>query len=552
MVIKKNIPLGRTSFKSLRDADSVYIDKTEVLFRLINDKTYNFLARPRRFGKSLLLSTLKEIFLGNQQLFTDLWIGKKSNYSWPVHPVIHIDMNDVDKSDAIRLEGSLCRLMDRLAFEHGVEIRFAESSSEKFLGLVHALAPRGKVVVLIDEYDQPITTRFPDMVAAAASREVLREFYGKIKSMDEYLRFLFITGVSKFTKTSLFSGLNNLKDLSFEPSVAALFGYTKEEIEYYLSAHVEDFACAKDMTVMQVYEQMREWYNGYRFSGSETTVYNPWSIFLYLHFQKTLAYISCAQPPPKGFGEQPSPLENSSFAGLPAEAQEGEGWFESGTPTFLIQLLKHEKHYSFSDLENMSASRGLLDTFDVDTIPLMALFYQTGYVTIKSFAESTNRYELTYPNKEVELSLASYLLGAFLNTAVADVGNCAEGLRQALFAVNVERFAYYLQVLFAGIPYVMHVKKEAYYHSLLHVVCALLGSDVISEVMTSVGRIDMVISLPETIFIIELKLDKSAVEALEQIKERRYAEKYRASEKKILLVGFNFEYATKEVSFALE
>jgi hypothetical protein len=551
MAVKKSLPLGRSSFKALREDNCLYIDKTEMLFQVMNNKRYNFFARPRRFGKSLLLSTLKEIFLGRKELFTDLWIGQHSGYAWPVHPVIYIDMNMIDKNSPEALEASLRRMMDRIAFEYGVENYFAESSGEKLAGLVRGLFPRGKVVILIDEYDQPITSRFPDMELAAANREVLREFYSRIKSLDEYIEFLFITGVSKFTKTSLFSGLNNLKDISFDKNVSTILGCTKEEIDLYLSEYVEEFAQVKSMTSQQVYDEMREWYNGYRFSNGPGTVYNPWSIFNYLKYQQCARYFD-AQPPPEGYGGQPSLLQQNSFAGLPAEAQESEGWFASGTPTFLVQLLKDGGKYSFSDLEQMSADEGLLDTFDIDTIPLVPLLYQTGYITIKSYSEDTNRYELTYPNKEVELSLASHLLGAFLDSTSAGVQNNAEGLRQALFSGNMERFAYYLQMLFSGIPYLMHNKKESYYHSLLHVVCALLGSDVSSEIMTSVGRIDMVVSLSKMMYVIELKLDKTADEALAQIKEKRYAEKYGVSGKSMTLVGLNFEYKTKTVTVQSE
>ena len=513
----RKLPLGISSFKAIQEDGYLYVDKTETIFTLMNKTSYNFLSRPRRFGKSLLLSTFKEIFLGNKELFNKLWIGMHSNYNWPVHPVIYIDMNEIDKESAEALEDSLRRLMDRFAFEQNIELKFTKSSGEKLAALVRGLAPRGKVVILIDEYDQPITRMFPDMEAAAKSKAVLKDFYGTIKSLTEYVQFLFITGVSKFSKTSLFSDLNNLNDLSLEPRAATIVGYTKQEIEDTLHGYVKAFSEKKAIGVNQIYDEMREWYNGYRFSSDEATVYNPWSIFKYLELQRRSNY-----------------------------------WFLSGTPTFLIEVLKQENSYSFSDLEKMSASEELLNTFDINTIPLVALLYQTGYLTIKSYTEATNSYELTYPNKEVEISLASHLLGAFLTTRVADVEQNATGLRNALFDLNIERFTYYLQSLFAGIPYSMHKQQESYYHSLLHVVFTLLGRDVSSEVMTSRGRIDMVVELPETIFILELKLDKKPQEALDQIKEMHYAEKYISKNKPIMLVGMNFKYATKTITAVSE
>jgi len=510
---KKPLPLGISSFRTVRKDNFLYIDKTEILLKLVRGTRYNFFARPRRFGKSLTLSTLASIFAGEKELFDGLFIARDTTYQWPVHPVVYIDMNDVDKSSPIELENSLRRLMDRLAFEHQVTLMFAESSGEKFASLVRALSPRGPVVILIDEYDQPITSRLPDKHTAEGNRTILRDFYGKIKSLSDHIQFLFITGVSKFTKTSLFSGLNNLNDLSFDPLTASLVGYTKEEITQNLSAYVNDFADTASISSAAIYNEMREWYNGYRFSRDEVTVYNPWSIFNYL---------------------------NSKFR--------ANYWWESGTPTFLIQILKNESTYSFTDLESMQADKNLLDTFDVDSIPLVALLYQTGYITIKSYSAETGRYDLGYPNKEVELSLANHLLGAFLGTKVADIQSNSENLRRSLFAQDIERFAYYLQILFASIPYSMHKQQESYYHSLLHVVFALLGQDVSSEVLTSRGRLDIVIELPATIFILELKLDKTAEAALAQIKSMRYAEKYRAKNKKLIIVGMNFEYATKTVT----
>ena len=543
----KQLPRGMSSLKAIKEAGFLYVDKTQIIHQVINGGHYNFFARPRRFGKSLLISTLKEIFSGNKELFSDLWIGQKSDYIWQEHPIIHIDFSNISQTSPEVLEKSLCNLMERLAAEAEVELKFADTSGEKFSALVRALSFRGKVVILIDEYDAALTSNFNNKEIAEKNRTVLREFYGVIKGLDEYIRFVFITGVSKFTKTSLFSGLNNLNDLSFDPFVAALVGYTNTDIEHYLLPYVDALAVKKSIPRQEVFDTMRDWYNGYHFSADISVgVYNPFSIFEYLAKQELGVYFNIAQPSLNSYGGQPSYLGKNAFAGLPAEAQKSEGWFESATPTFLIELLK-KGSYTFEDLNNITASRTELNQFDLETISLVSLMYQTGYLTIESYSENTHRYYLRYPNKEVTMSLADHLLGVFLHKSVPLVNRYIENMRQALYRADVDAFCAQIQALLTGVPYSLHIKSESYYHAMLQVLCTTLGFDVHSELVTSIGRADLVIEMAHLIVVFEFKFNKKASDALAQIHYKRYVDKYKTSGKKIILAGVNFKNNDHEI-----
>jgi len=508
----KQLPRGMSSLKAIKEAGFLYVDKTQIIHQVISGGHYNFFARPRRFGKSLLISTLKEIFSGNKELFSDLWIGQKSDYIWQEHPIIHIDFSNISQTSPEVLEKSLCNLMERLAAEAEVELKFADTSGEKFSALVRALSFRGKVVILIDEYNAALTSNFNNREIAEKNRTVLREFYGVIKGLDEYIRFVFITGVSKFTKTSLFSGLNNLNDLSFDPFVAALVGYTNSDIEHYLLPYVDALAVKKSISRQEVFDTMRDWYNGYHFSADISVgVYNPFSIFEYLAKQECSNY-----------------------------------WFESATPTFLIELLK-KGSYTFEDLNNITASRTELNQFDLETVSLVSLMYQTGYLTIESYSENTHRYYLRYPNKEVTMSLADHLLGVFLHKSVPLVNRYIENMRQALYRADVDAFCAQIQALLTGVPYSLHIKSESYYHAMLQVLCTTLGFDVHSELVTSIGRADLVIEMAHLIVVFEFKFNKKASDALAQIHYKRYVDKYKTSGKKIILAGVNFKNNDHEI-----
>lgn len=372
----KKLPIDISTFSKMINENFIYIDKTQAIYDLFaGGRRYFLLTRPRRFGKSLLISTLKELFLGNKELFKDLWIGKQKNFEWQSHPVIHLDFSDADNQTADELKISLGWMLDDIASQYGIKLPKAYTPRAKFKWLVKELYKKNSVVVLVDEYDKPILDHLHDKRKANAQRAVLKNFYDGFKGLDAYLRAVFITGVSKFSKTSIFSGLNNLDELSYESEGAQLVGYTESEIITHFKEHIADIAKAEKTTPQELLDKIRHWYNGYQFSRDPIKIYNPFSIVHFFHRKR---------------------FEN--------------WWFESGTPSFLIELLK-KNPYELKDVESKGFSIASLGTFRIDNIPSITLFFQTGYLTIKEYDEHFNVFKLTYPNEEIRQSLALLELG---------------------------------------------------------------------------------------------------------------------------------------------
>lgn len=347
----------------------LYIDKTRRIFELVKDDRYFFLSRPRRFGKSLLISTLEEFFLGNRDLFKGLWL-EKADYGWPKHPVISLNFSDLDIDSATELKQSLALALDELAEDFGIDLSKYPTPGSKLKRLVKNLSEKNSVVILVDEYDYPLLNNLSNLKVAEANRKVLRNFFSVVKSLDRYLRAIFITGVSKFSKTSIFSGLNNLNDISIDPVAADLLGYTEVELDNYLEPYIAQLAEKEQKTVTVIRQEITQWYNGYRFSEAPIRVYNPFSV-LYL-------------------------LKKNKFTNY---------WFESGTPSYLVDLLA-QQNYTLENIENAELSRKSLGTFDIGNLPLITLLFQTGYLTIHDYNSKDHTYKLDYPNKEVRESLA--------------------------------------------------------------------------------------------------------------------------------------------------
>jgi hypothetical protein len=512
----KKLPIGIQTFEIMAAEGYVYVDKTKHIYDLITRGRYYFLSRPRRFGKSLLISTLKDIFLGNKDLFKDLWIYT-SSYDWSKHPVIHLDFSEVAHATSEQLAADLSWNLDILAKEYGLDTTSAPSAQAKLKMLVRYLAKKHiphRVVILIDEYDYPILNHLHNTEVAKAHQALLRSFYAAIKSLNAYLEFVFVTGVSKFSRTSIFSGLNNLKDITNTSQGASLLGYTEEELAYYFKDHIQNIAKKQKSSFDKIIEQMQSWYNGYRFSREPLNVYNPYSVLLYLD---------------SGF------IENY--------------WFETGTPSFLISILRNKR----SSLKNITQGRvsvSSLGTFSIENIPLITLLFQTGYLTIKDYKPKTRKYKLGMPNKEVELSFEKNLLSAFTYLDEPDVESTLEQIREALEHNRIQEFCIQLKSLFANIPYQLHLEEEKYYHSLFQFMGSLLGMDAQSEVSTNRGRIDLTLITKKYIYLFEFKFNQDAAKALRQIESKKYYEKYLGQEKRIILVGISFNRNQKE--FALE
>jgi hypothetical protein len=505
----KYLPTDINTFSTMITGNYIYVDKTKYIYDLFSGGSrYYFLSRPRRFGKSLLISTLKELFAGNKELFKDLWIYT-SDYSWEPFPIIHLDFSLLDRETVQELKLSLAWTITNIAERYSLDISKAPTLNSKFVLLVEKLAERNKVVVLIDEYDKPILDHLSDIKRAQAHRDLLKGFYDTLKGLDAYLRAIFITGVSKFSKTSIFSGINNLNDISLDFEAAQLLGYTHDEVQIFFSSHIKEIALEKGQSIETVLDEMKKWYNGYSFSEQMVKVYNPFSVLYFLQKKKLLNY-----------------------------------WFESGTPSFLINLVR-KQYKSLEDIPNAQVSRSSLGTFEIENIPLIPLLFQTGYLTITDYNENSQKFSLNYPNLEVEESFTKYLVATLAQTSTIAIDTIIANLQEALDTNNIASFCTYLQTLFAQIPYTLHKESESYYHSLFQFLMSLLSIESQSEILTNVGRIDLVIITKKYIYIFELKFNSNPDIALRQIKEKRYYERYIAQGKQIVLVGLSFNHIKK-------
>jgi Predicted AAA-ATPase/PD-(D/E)XK nuclease superfamily len=507
----KNLPLGIQTFAKISN-NYIYVDKTEYIYSLVNRTKgdYFFLSRPRRFGKSLLVSTLKELFTGNRYLFEHLWISK-SNYDWITYPVIHLDFSRISHMTAQELQTELIYHIHRIASEYDVDLPQSSTPGRALDNLIVTLAKRNPVVIIIDEYDKPILDHLHDMDIARAQQVVLRNFYGTIKSLESYLRFILLTGVTKFSKTSVFSGLNNLQDLTLDPQAGALLGYTDEEIENYFKPYITSISLNQDIPYESIIKNMKFWYDGYQFSEKPLRVYNPYSVLSYLSSGRLRNY-----------------------------------WFETGTPWFLVQLMKTQ-HYSIESVEGSKLSALDMGSFDLDNIKPLPLLLQTGYLTIKSYNELIDNYTLGYPNEEAQISFISYFASTLTTAPVSLFNSAIVELTQALKDNDIDSFFNTLKIFFAAIPYTMQLAKEKYYQSIFYVIVSLIGAYVEAEVTTNDGRIDATIETASYIYIFEFKLNQHATIALEQTDNKEYYQKYLNKNKHIVLIGAAFSLEKRNI-----
>jgi len=497
----KNLPVGIQTFSKIIEDDYLYIDKTELARSLIERYEYVFLSRPRRFGKSLFLDTLKNIFEGKQKLFQGLLIEKQWN--WDIkYPVIKISFSGGihSKED---LEEDLLHILK--SNEERLELVCEDKSKAKyfFAELIKKAFQKyqQKVVILIDEYDKPILDNIENIPEAIIIRDGMRDFYTKIKENDEYLRFTFLTGVSKFSKVSLFSGLNNLEDISLNPDYGNVCGYTQHDVDTVFAPYLEGI----DM------EEVKRWYNGYNFFGDK--VYNPYDILLFIKNQKMF----------KNY------------------------WFETGTPKFLIDLIKKNNYFvpKFSGLET---DESLVNSFDIENLDLETILFQAGYLTIKRLIPSEMGvvYELGFPNKEVQISFNNYILRSMTS------GSEKEPIRRELLAFinagDVGSLEDVIKRLFASIAYNNFTNNyiesyEGFYASVLYAYFASTGVDIIAEDVSNKGRIDLTLKAKGRTFLFEFKV--SDQEPLEQIKKMKYYEKYDGER---YIIGIVFDPKARNVS----
>ena len=498
------------TFREVREQDCYYVDKTGYAQRLLDEGKHYFLSRPRRFGKSLFLDTLKELLEGNEPLFEGLAI--RDRWDWSVrHPVLRLDFSSgsYQRPDDLRLE--LAAQLEALEEEAGVAGRPDAPAAARFRRLIQALHRRAgqPVAVLVDEYDKPILDALDVPDIARANRDVLRGLYATVKFSDADIRFTFITGVSKFSKVSLFSGLNNLKDITLGPRYSAVCGYTDADLDDVFAAELPGLDR----------EQIREWYNGYSWLGAER-VYNPYDILLLFDERRFASH-----------------------------------WFETGTPSFLVRTLLGRRVRTTA-LEDMVGSSDLLSTFDVDDMATEALLFQTGYLTITGEENLGGKilYRLGYPNREVRQSLNERLLRA-LSPDPSRQGERDIRLYELLRANDFAGMRAFFESFFAGIPYEWHTKNdiasyEGYYASVFYSHFAALGLDVTVEDSGGSGRLDMAVRFNRNVYLFEFKVLERAGDgaAMAQLKQRRYAEQYRALEQPIHLIAVEFSSETRNLA----
>ncbi len=511
----QELPLGISTFSTIRNDNYLYVDKTKDAYNLIKRGRRYFLSRPRRFGKSLLVSTLEEILSGNKSLFKDLWI-EKSDYTWQPHGVIALSFSGLGIKDVDSLKNGLLRTLSRIAQSYKLTESIHAISPEFALDdLARALYSRfGKVAILIDEYDYPLLKALDDQKNAEEIRDSLQHFFSVIKDLDKYVNFTFITGVSAFAKAGIFSGLNNLDIITLDEQWATICGYTDQEIDFYFAPHIQAWADQQNISYTELRQEIKNWYNGYRFGADVIPVYNPFSVMHALNKQQF-----------KNF------------------------WLQTGTPFFLIKEIKKNYRtveYEILHLESFDATEDFLSTFEIGATPLISLLFQSGYLTIIGFDKTKRAYVLDYPNYEVRTAVEQYFLSVFTQMDVNETGRFALKLWTAFEEKNISEIIVLIKSMFVQVPYPTHIPEEKFYHGLLHVLFSATGLKIYSEHMTSHARIDMVVELPLVNYVIELKFNQSAEKALEQIEDRKYYEALEYQNKPIILLGLNFHRKPQE------
>ena len=495
------------TFAELRQSGFTYVDKTEQLWEMASGEkgAQFFIARPRRFGKSLAVSTLKSLFEGRRDLFAGLAIEPKWDWSkkWPV---LHLDMGSVQGRSLAEFEMLLCEHLKFRAQELGITLTDSASPSVLFIHLINALAkesPDERMVLLVDEYDKPLLGHLlKDDVTEF--RDALKQFYSVIKTFESKQRFTFITGVSKFSKVSIFSDLNNLKDYTMHPKAATLFGYTHEEILKYFPNLIHALGDANGLSFEQAYDKILQWYDGYRFHPNAPLMINPVSLGCCFDFN-----------------------DFSNF------------WSKTATPTFLVDILKQHP----LDFSTVNLSEEQLEAFEPDQPDITTLLYQTGYLTIVGCRnrDSSRLYLLDFPNREVRESFLNFLVPAYTATNARLSGVAAFDAAEALYAHDVPSFLKNLKSFFGNIPYDLTDRQnEQMWQTIVYVVLKAIGVKVNAEVKTYDGRIDMTVETPTDNYIIEFKLDRPAAEAMEQIRGKDYASHFISSQKRLTLIGISF------------
>ena len=491
-------PIGIQDFRTLREGGYAYVDKTEHIHRLLTTGKYYFFSRPRRFGKSLTVATMNELYSGSRELFDGLWVQDRWDFEAMRRPVVWLKLARLD----YREKGLSKALLDELhRIARTYDLTLTEGTlKETFDGMLRRLANQhGRVVLLVDEYDKPIIDYLDDLPQAEANREVLKNFYSVIKDSDPFLELVFITGVSAFSKVSIFSDLNHLNNISLSPLTNTLVGITEAELETYF----EPALASVNRT------QMRRWYNGYSWTG-EQTVYNPFSLLCFL-----------------------------------SDGQYRNYWFETGTPTFLVKALRDRQLYPLHDIELTQQD---LTSFELGQLRPYSLLFQTGYLTITESEPAISYYRLDFPNLEVKQSLEEMLLGAYASEGAGNPRSRVLAIYRALQRKEIDEVVEAINAVLGGVPYDLWQRgDERTFHTLVHLLFSLLGVIVQSEVHTARGRCDALVLTDDYVYAFEFKVNATAQAALDQIEARGYLVPYADDPREKVAVEISFDRESRQI-----
>jgi hypothetical protein len=507
----KNMPIGVQDFEKLRNGNYLYVDKTALIYQLVSTGSYYFLSRPRRFGKSMLLSTLHAYFSGKKELFEGLAIEKLEK-DWIEYPVLHLDLNTSEYKTEDDLRNKLSTNLNQWENRYGKD-DYEISLGDRFEGVIRrAYEKTGqRVVILVDEYDKPMLQALENEELQDTFRSILKGFYGALKSMDRCIRFAFLTSVTKFSKVSVFSDLNNLEDISLDRLYASICGITDEEIDTALVPYVQRLAAATNSSYENVRNELRMQYDGYHFVYNSVAVYNPFSLL--------------------------NTFKKNEFNNY---------WFETGTPSYLVYLLK-KYHYKLEDMASAQVSDKSLRGIQSQTSDPIPVIYQSGYLTIVGYNPTYKLFKLGIPNKEVEDGFYNYLLPNYANVSGSQTEFYIANFVDEVKAGKVDDFFKRLSSLFADTPYELVKDLENHYQNVIFIVSKLIGLYVKAEYHTSEGRIDLVLQTEDYTYVMEFKLDGTAEEALAQINGKNYTLPFAVDNRKLVKVGVNFSSKTRNI-----
>ena len=508
----KRLPVGIQTFSEVIDLDCLYIDKTEYIWNMIHLSKYIFLSRPRRFGKSLLVSTLQAYFEGRKDLFKGLFIESVEK-EWTEYPVLCISMASGKHMEKEQLERYLGNRLAEYEEKYGIT-NPASDNNDRLTALIQAAYRQTgkKVVVLIDEYDAPLLDVVHEETSLPVLRNVMRNFYSPLKDCDPYLQFVFLTGITKFSQLSIFSELNNLKNISMDPNFSGICGITKEEVLTKMQDYLEEIAIANEWTHEEAVHQLTQQYDGYHFTWPSPDIFNPFSLLNAMQDRRLESY-----------------------------------WFASGTPTYLIEMLRKFDVLP-TDISHTEAPAYAFDAPTENLSSITPLLYQSGYVTIKDYDRTSRLYTLDIPNGEIRVGLMESLLPNYVARRWEAGMTVIGKMYRALYYNNLDEMFRLLQAYLLTVPYCDNANSEGHYQQMLYIIFSLFGRFVEVEVHTPRGRVDVVMRSSNTIYLFELKLNKDAAAAIGQINLKDYASKFALSNLPVVKVGINFDSERRTIS----